>query len=307
MTHSGPGLRPRPADHELTSLDERLGLLLIVRITFVILVVMGALFASGTVGVNVTQVAPVSAAFLVVAAAAEAYRRTSWRARMLVHRAVLPLDAIYLAVAQGRLRGRPQSVPDPLRGAAHRAVTLLASGRAVAAGRARGHVPLRAHAERVPGPPGWPALLGVHRGPSPPACRPRRWPSPGSGPSPVAPRCSPRSASAELRRSKAEMAALAQMASGLERLRRRRGDPRSAPEETLVGAFPLRAGGALVRPGQPAGRPACPDGPDHPDRRLPGAGPTSAPSTGSRSPRPGSGGSHSSYRRLNPATEPAAA
>ncbi|MDA8046786.1 MAG: GGDEF domain-containing protein [Actinomycetota bacterium] len=120
--------RARLADHELTSLDERLGLLLIVRIAFVVLVVMASLFASGTVGVDASQVGPVSAIFLVISGAAESYRRTNLPGRMLVHRVVLPFDAVYLAVVTAA--SGPHSPFLILFAVQLIAITLLASGRA---------------------------------------------------------------------------------------------------------------------------------------------------------------------------------
>ena len=96
MSGSASARRARPADHELTSLDERLGLLLAVRISFVALVVGGATLASDRLGVTFGQIGPLSGIYLAVAGAAEAYRRSQLPGRMLIHRIILPLDAIYL-------------------------------------------------------------------------------------------------------------------------------------------------------------------------------------------------------------------
>lgn len=121
--------RAGPASHELTALDERLGLLLVVRIAFVVFVVMGALLAPGQVVVDVAQIGPISAAYLVVAGAAEWYRRSGLRGRMRVHRAVLPLDAVYLAVV-ATPSGGPRSPLVTLFAVQLIAVTLLGSERA---------------------------------------------------------------------------------------------------------------------------------------------------------------------------------
>jgi diguanylate cyclase (GGDEF)-like protein len=88
----------RPGAHELTSLDERLGLLLLVRFGMVAVVVVAAAFATGEVGFDAAQVAPLSGAYLIIAAGAEWYRRSQWRGRTVLHRAILPLDAVYLAI-----------------------------------------------------------------------------------------------------------------------------------------------------------------------------------------------------------------
>ena len=125
---SSPALSPRPDDHELTSLDERLGLLLLVRISFVILVVMGSLFATSAVELTISQIGPLSAAFMVIAGAAEGYRRTGLPGRMIVHRVVLPFDAVYLAVVAA-VSG-PHSPYLFLFAVQLIAVTLLASARA---------------------------------------------------------------------------------------------------------------------------------------------------------------------------------
>ncbi len=119
----------RPGVHELTSLDERLGLLLLVRISFVGLVVLGALVARDQVGFGVSGAGPVSAVYLVIAGLAEGYRRSPWRGRMVVHRAVLPLDAVFLAIVTTP-SGGPRSQLVVLFAAQLIAVTLLASQRA---------------------------------------------------------------------------------------------------------------------------------------------------------------------------------
>ncbi|HMC39605.1 MAG TPA: GGDEF domain-containing protein [Acidimicrobiales bacterium] len=250
MTDSPPVVRARPAESELTSLDERLGLLLLVRIGFVILVVAGALFASGTVGLDLGQIGPLSAAFLVVAGAAESYRRTRLRGRMLVHRAVLPLDAVYLAVVTAA-SGGSHSPFLILFAVQLIAVTLLASGRAGLRTALWDTflfvlMPTAALTTRVA------SFLGVHHVYIPSDVQVTLviagfWAVAGC--TAVFSSVSER----ELRRSKAEMAALAEMASGLEAL---------GEEEEILGlllrtfvtAFPLERGALwYVRNGRPVG------------------------------------------------------
>lgn len=122
-------LRARAASHELTSLDERLGLLLLVRVGLVLIIVLGGLFASKQVAFDVAQAGPISAAYLIVAGAAEWYRRSNWRGRMLVHRAILPLDAVYLAIMTTP-SGGPRSPLVILFAVQLIAVTILGSERA---------------------------------------------------------------------------------------------------------------------------------------------------------------------------------
>ncbi|MGH9055401.1 MAG: diguanylate cyclase [Acidimicrobiales bacterium] len=125
---AAPG-RSRPGPHELTSLDERLGLLLIVRIGLIVMVVLSAVFASKQVGFGVVNIGPVSGAYLLVSAAAEGWRRTQLPGRMLIHRAVMPLDAVYLAIVTTPAGG-PRSQLVVLFAVQLIAVTLLASERA---------------------------------------------------------------------------------------------------------------------------------------------------------------------------------
>jgi diguanylate cyclase (GGDEF)-like protein len=122
-------LRAKAASHELTSLDERLGLLLLVRVGLVALILLAGVFASKQVAFDVAQVGPICAAYLVVAAAAEWYRRSQWRGRMLVHRAVLPLDAVFLAIVTTP-SGGPRSPLVILFAVQLIAVTILGSERA---------------------------------------------------------------------------------------------------------------------------------------------------------------------------------
>jgi diguanylate cyclase (GGDEF)-like protein len=242
--------RIRPADHELTSLDERLGLLLLVRISFVVLVVLGVLFASGAVGVSVAQVGPLSAAFMVVAGAAEAYRRTNLPGRMLVHRAVLPIDAVYLAMVTA-VSGGPHSPFLILFAVQLIAITLLASSRAG----------LRTAL--------WDTFLFILM----PSAAITTWVASTLGVAHVAVPDDAQVALAiagfwavaictavfssvserELRRSKAEMAALADMASGLETVTDE-DEILGLLLHTLVVSFPFRRGVLWhVRDGRPAG------------------------------------------------------
>lgn len=291
-------LRARPADHELTSLDERLGLLLLVRIAFVVLVVVGALFVPASVGVDVGQVGPASAAYLLIAGAAEAYRRTGLRGRMLVHRAVLPFDAVYLAVITAA-SGGPRSPYLILFAVQLIAVTLLASGRAGLRTALWDTflfvlMPSRSLTTRAS------ALLGVHHVAVPTNAQVALaiagfWAVAGC--TTVFSAVSER----ELRRSKAEMAALADMASGLEGL---------AEEEeilglllrTLVTAFPLERGAMwYVRDNRPVG--LMVDSPGSPARTrmvpaIAGADRVAVAAWEQREPQ--------LVRRFSPATDPVA-
>lgn len=250
MTSAGSPLRARPASHELTSLDERLGLLLLVRIAFVVLVVIGSLFTPDTVGVDLAQIGPLSAGFMVVAGAAEAYRRTSFRGRMFVHRAVLPLDAVYLAVVTAA-SGGPHSPFLSLFAVQLIAVTLLASGRAGLRTALWDTflfvlMPSAALTTRVAD------LLGVNHVVIPDGAQITLaiagfWAVAG---------CTAIFSSVsekELRRSKEEMAALAEMASGLEGV----GDEEEILGmllSTLVSAFPFKRGALwYVRDNRPVG------------------------------------------------------
>jgi diguanylate cyclase (GGDEF)-like protein len=121
--------RARASSHELTSLDERLGLLLLVRIGIVVLVLLGAWLAPNSVGFNVAQVGPLSAVYLAIAGAVEWYRRGHLRGRMWLHRLILPLDAVYLAIVCTP-SGGPRSPLVVLFAVQLIAVTLLGSERA---------------------------------------------------------------------------------------------------------------------------------------------------------------------------------
>lgn len=119
----------RDGAHELTSLQERLGLLLLVRIGIVGFVVLTALFATAQVGFGITDVGPYSAAYLTIVAAAEWYRRQGRPGRMTIHRLILPLDAVYLALVTAP-SGGPRSQLVILFAVQLIAVTLLVSERA---------------------------------------------------------------------------------------------------------------------------------------------------------------------------------
>src|SRR5262249_43234688 len=119
----------RPGPYELTSLDERLGLLLVVRVGMVGVVLLAGLFVSDQVGFRAVDVVPISVADLLLAVGAEWYRRTQWRGRMALQRAILPLDAIYLALVTTP-GGGPRSQLVVLFAVQLIAVTLLVSERA---------------------------------------------------------------------------------------------------------------------------------------------------------------------------------
>ncbi len=129
---TGPAPVPsaaREGANELTSLEERFGLLLMVRIGIVAFVVLTAIFASAQVGFGITDIGPISAAYLTVVAATEWYRRKGGRGRMTLQRLVLPLDAIYLAIVTSP-SGGPRSQLVVLFAVQLIAVTLLVSERA---------------------------------------------------------------------------------------------------------------------------------------------------------------------------------
>lgn len=82
---------------DLASLDERLGLLLVVRVGMVATVVLAAIFARHQLGADLRQVGPLSAGYLVLSGGVEWFRRSGRRGRLTVHRAMLPADSVYLA------------------------------------------------------------------------------------------------------------------------------------------------------------------------------------------------------------------
>jgi hypothetical protein len=123
--------------HELVSLEERLGLLLLVRIGIAAIVVIVALVASGQVGVDLSEVGPLTAGYLVVAGLVEWVGRRTYPGRVgrrtdpgrvLLHRAMLPADSIYLALVTAP-GGGPRSQLVVLFSVHLIAVTLLASQR----------------------------------------------------------------------------------------------------------------------------------------------------------------------------------
>ena len=230
--------RARPVSTELTSLDERLGLLLVVRVGMVVLVVLGALFVPGQVAFNITQVGPVSAGYLVVAAVAEWYRRSSLRGRMVVHRAILPLDAVFLAIVSTP-SGGPRSPLVILFAVQLIAVTLLASERAgIRIALWDSFLFIFIPTLSLTG--GIASMLGVRQVAAPPAAQTAVaimgfW---------VVAICTAFFSSVserELRRSKSEMASLAQMASELEGVRGEE-EILSILLRTLVDAFSFKRG-----------------------------------------------------------------
>ena len=92
------------------------------------LVVLTGAVAAGQVGFTVTGAGPVSAVYLTIVAAAEWYRRRGGKNRLPVHRAVLPLDAVFLAIVTTPAGGTSQLVV--LFAVQLISVTLLASQRA---------------------------------------------------------------------------------------------------------------------------------------------------------------------------------
>lgn len=247
---SRPTWRAAPASYELTSLDERLGLLLLVRIGFVVLIVLGSLFASSQVVVGISQVGPISAAYLAIAGAVELYRRSGLKGRMLVHRLVLPLDAVYLAVLSTP-SGGPRSPLVVLFAVQLIAVTLLGSPRAglrtalwdtflfilIPSLSLNGHIGEFLGVRQVAVPPAAQttvAILGF-------------W---------VVAACTAVFSSVserELRRSKAEMSALAEMASALEGVGEEE-EILAILLKTLVRAFELKRGALwYIRSTHPVG------------------------------------------------------
>jgi two-component system cell cycle response regulator len=129
LTFASDLTNPRGSEHDLASLEERLGLLLIVRLGLVAFTVLTALFASHQVGFGVVDVGPLSAGYVAVVVGAEWYRRRGRAGRMPLQRAVLPLDAIYLAIVTSP-SGGPRSQLVILFAVQLIAVTLLVSERA---------------------------------------------------------------------------------------------------------------------------------------------------------------------------------
>lgn len=113
---------------ELTSLDERLGLLLVVRIATVATVVVAATVAPHSLGADVRQIGLVSAFYLVLSGGLEWFRRSGRRGRLTLHRVMLPVDAVYLVLVTVP-GGGPRSQFVFLFAVELIAVTLLASQR----------------------------------------------------------------------------------------------------------------------------------------------------------------------------------
>jgi diguanylate cyclase (GGDEF)-like protein len=249
------GPEPLAATRELTSLDERLGLLLIVRIGVVLMVVLGALFASNQTGFSVTDVGPLSAGYLTVAAGAEWYRRSQGRGRMLLQRIILPLDAVYLAIVTTP-GGGPRSQLVVLFAVQLIAVTLLASERAgIRIALWDTFLFIIIPTLSLSGSIG--SLLGLHLVAAPPAAQTALaimgfW---------VVALCTAFFSSVserELRRSKLELEALAEMASRLEGVRnegvRNEAEILALVLRTLVDDFPFRRGAVWwLRGGRPEG------------------------------------------------------
>lgn len=130
-----PGPRPQPKprflaqSNELTSLDERLGLLLIVRVCLVAVVAGASVFDAGQLHAHLGQVGPLCLSYLVLSALVEGWRRRQVRYHLSVHRAMLPIDAVFLILACTPSGGAAS--PFAVMFAVHLvAVTLLGSQRA---------------------------------------------------------------------------------------------------------------------------------------------------------------------------------
>jgi len=114
---------------DLASLEERLGLLLLVRLGIIAFTLLTAIFSTGQVGFDIADVGPFSAGYLSIVAGAEWYRRKGRTGRMELQRAVLPIDAVYLAIVTTP-SGGPRSQLVILFAVQLIAVTLLVSERA---------------------------------------------------------------------------------------------------------------------------------------------------------------------------------
>lgn len=113
---------------DLASLEERLGLLVLVRLLLAAGVLAAAVFAPSEVLLSVSQVLVPSAIYVAVALAAEVLGRRNHRAALASHRLMLPLDAVYLVVMTVPVGG-PRSELIMLFFLHLVAVTLLGSGR----------------------------------------------------------------------------------------------------------------------------------------------------------------------------------
>lgn len=122
----------RESAPDLASLEERLGLLLLVRLGIIAFTLLAAIFAAHQVGFGITEVGPFSLGYLAIVAGAEWYRRkgrAGRTGRLALQRAVLPLDAVYLALVTTP-SGGPRSQLVVLFAVQLIAVTLLVSERA---------------------------------------------------------------------------------------------------------------------------------------------------------------------------------
>lgn len=122
-------VNPEGSSADLASLEERLGLLLLVRLGIIAFTLLTAIFAMRQVGFGVAGVGPISAGYLSIVVGAEWYRRKGRSGRMALQRAILPLDAVYLATV-ATPSGGPRSQLVVLFAVQLVAVTLLVSERA---------------------------------------------------------------------------------------------------------------------------------------------------------------------------------
>jgi diguanylate cyclase (GGDEF)-like protein len=235
-----------------------MGLLLIVRVGIVLLVVLCGVFVSSQVGFTAAEIGPISAVYLLIAVGAEAYRRTNGPGRMLVLRAILPLDAVYLVLVTTPAGG-PRSELVVLFAVQLIAVTLLVSERAgirIALWDSFLFIliPTLSLSDRIG------SFLGVHEVAAPPAAETALaimgfW---------VVALCTAFFSSVnerELRRSKSELEALADMADRLEGVQEEE-EILKLFLQTVVEAFPVKRGALWwTRSGRPQGLYlSCPEG-----------------------------------------------
>ncbi len=119
---------PTNRQADLASLDERLGLLLVVRVALVLAVVAAGLFAASETNVHLDSIGPLVASYLVLAGGVEWLRRSSSRVHLALHRLMVPLDSVFLLVVTVP-SGGPRSVLVGLFAVHLIALTLLASPR----------------------------------------------------------------------------------------------------------------------------------------------------------------------------------
>lgn len=118
----------QPEPRDLTSLDERLELLLPVRVVLIAAVMVAAAVAQHQVGITPAQAAPLSAAYLVLGGLVELACRQSTRRGMTADRMMLLVDGLYLMLVSAP-GGGPRSDLVFLFSVHLVAVTLLASYR----------------------------------------------------------------------------------------------------------------------------------------------------------------------------------